>query len=227
MRRFILFLIFLITAALLFPRLPDLLSRKDALPPMADALYVFPGKLETRAKCAARLYKAGLAPVVVFTGGRIRPELRALGMPFSDAELGAKMAAQAGVPPSKEVIIPAGRSTWADAVAVGKWARETGNRRIIAVTSPSHARRAGESLRLAIEPLGGEVWVTTCERSYSEIPRWWWYEKTLIEVANETIKLGLYLFKFFLPSWVQAPPPADDMPLENMPASTPGRNNSA
>ena len=92
MRRFFLFLSILILAALLFPRLPDLLSRKDVLPPKADALYVFPGKLETRAKCAARLYRAGLAPMVVFTGSRIRPELRAIGMPFSDAALGAKMA---------------------------------------------------------------------------------------------------------------------------------------
>lgn len=207
MRVFLQILTLLGIGLLAFPYLPDLLSRSDQLPPTADALYVFPGKLETRAKCAARLFSENLAPLVVFTGSRIRPELRAVGMPFSDAELGAKMAARAGVPPSAEVIIPAGRSTWADATAVGQWVRETGNRNIIAVTSPSHARRAGESLRIALEPLGGKVWVTTCERSYSDIPGWWWHEKPLIEVTNEAIKLFLYLGKYFVPNWLGFQPP--------------------
>jgi uncharacterized SAM-binding protein YcdF (DUF218 family) len=203
---------------LAFPYLPDLLSRSDQLPPTADALYVFPGKLETRAKCSARLFRQGLAPLVVFTGSRIRPELRAIGMPYSDAELGAKLAARAGVPTSAEIIIPAGRSTWADAAAVSQWAQQTGNRRIIAVTSPSHARRAGESLRIALEPLGGKVWVTTCERSYSDISGWWWHEKPLIEVTNETIKLGLYLFKYFLPSWLSLTPDSPPAGVDPQPA---------
>lgn len=203
---------------LAFPYLPDLLSRSDQLPPTADALYVFPGKLETRAKCSARLFRQGLAPLVVFTGSRIRPELRAIGMPYSDAELGAKLAARAGVPTSAEIIIPAGRSTWADAAAVSQWAEQTGNRRIIAVTSPSHARRAGESLRIALEPLGGKVWVTTCERSYSDISGWWWHEKPLIEVTNETIKLGLYLFKYFLPSWLSLTPDSPSAGVDPQPA---------
>ena len=218
MRRFLPILTGLASGGLAFPYLPDLLSRSDKLPPTADALYVFPGKLETRAKCSARLFRQGLAPLVVFTGSRIRPELRAVGMPYSDAELGAKLAARAGVPASAEVIIPSGRSTWADAAAVSEWAAQTGNRSISAVTSPSHARRAGESLRIALEPIGGKVWMTTCERSYSDISGWWWHEKPLIEVSNETIKLGLYLFKYFLPSWLGLSPEAPSTEIQPQPA---------
>ncbi len=192
----------------LAPWIPSVLERRDALPEHADAIYVLPGKLETRARCAARLHAAGKAPWLIFTGGRVRPELRALGYPLSDAAVGAEFAARAGVPREAEIVLSTGRSTWEDAGAVADWVRQTGLGKIIAVTSPTHARRAGETLRLALAPLGGQVWVTSCETLYTPATRWWWYETPLIEVNNEFFKLGLYTFRYFLPTWLglRSPP---------------------
>ncbi|MFP6664245.1 MAG: YdcF family protein [Deltaproteobacteria bacterium] len=196
----------------LLPWIPSLLERRDAMPEHADAIYVLPGKLETRARCAARLHAAGKAPWLLFTGARVRPELRALGYPLSDAAVGAEFATRAGVARKAQIVLPLGRSTWEDAGAVADWARQTGLRKIIAVTSPTHARRAGESLRLALAPLGGEVWVTSCESLYTPAMRWWWYETPLIEVNNEFIKLGLYTFRYFIPTWLGLRPPPGSSP---------------
>lgn len=200
---------------------PYALHRRDPLPPDADAIYVLPGKLETRARCAARLFRAGHAPWLIFTGGRIRPELRALGFPLTEAEVGAEFATRAGVPPESQVVLPTARSTWEDAAALGRWARESGQRRIIAVTSPTHARRAGESLRLALAPLGGEVFVHTCETFYTPRTRWWRYEQPLVEVNNEFLKLLLYTTQYFVPTWLGLRPPPGSEPAPTAPPAAP------
>ena len=214
MRRILLLVGLLLIVLGSVPFLPYALERRDPLPGDADAIYVLPGKLETRARCAARLFEAGHAPWMIFTGGRVRPELRALGFPLTDAEVGAEFASRAGVPRENQVVLPTARSTWDDAAAVGRWARQSGLNRIIAVTSPTHARRAGESLRLALEPIGGEVFVRSCETFYTPRTGWWRFEQPLIEVNNEFLKLLLYTWRYFLPTWLglRPPPGAEESP---------------
>ena len=110
---------------------------------LADALYVFPGRVPQRAECAADLFHDGWAPTVVVTGERIRPELVAIGTPISDAEINARILAQGGVPRDAITVLREGTSTREDAEALRGWASTQGSvRSITAVTSPTHSRRA-------------------------------------------------------------------------------------
>lgn len=186
--------------AALVAALPTLLAASDPLPPRADAIFVFPGEVPERARCAAELYRRGLAPLVVFSGASVRPELASLGSSLPDAAVGALVAREAGVPTHAEVVLPEGTSTWEDAKALGRWAADHGARIVIAVTSPLHVRRARRSLRLALEPSGTEVRVLGCGSRYPLGTTWFVEERPLIAVTNEALKLLLYAVRYFGPA---------------------------
>jgi uncharacterized SAM-binding protein YcdF (DUF218 family) len=157
----------------------------------ADALYVFPGGVPTRSECAADLYRREMAPRVVVSGERVRPELEAVGLPLSDAQVNARVLARHGVPPDRVVILEEGTSTFEDAGALRRWALgQPGVHRILAVTSPTHSRRARRTLRRAFRDSGIEVAVHPCPADVP--PQWWRHEDSLLRVINEYIKLAYY-----------------------------------
>lgn len=188
----------LATVAVLF-RLPALLEGIDEVPVRADALYVFPGENPARPLCAVELWRRGLAPVVVFTGGSLDRTLSALGEPATDAEVGARIAVRAGLPREAVVVLGEGTSTWEDSVAIASWAVASGSRSIVAVTSPLHARRARRSLRLALRDTGIPAQVVACGPRLASTA-WWWDEKSLVAVVVETAKSALYEIRHFLPA---------------------------
>jgi uncharacterized SAM-binding protein YcdF (DUF218 family) len=201
----------LLTAALILalPWLPALLRASDPLPVRADAIYVFAGKVPERARCAAELYRAGLAPTVVFGGASVRPELEAIGSPLSDAAVNALVARQGGVPEAAEVVLPLGTSTWEDAYVLRDWIQSSGARTVVAVTSPIHSRRARRTLRFAIPPAAADVRVVACGESYPPGSGWYLDEQGLVSVTNEVLKLMLYSVRYFLPAALGlAPEPA-------------------
>jgi uncharacterized SAM-binding protein YcdF (DUF218 family) len=157
----------------------------------SDALYVFPGAVPERASCAADLFRRGMAPTVVVTGERIRPELTVVGIPLSDAEINARVLAHEGLPRNAIVVRPEGTSTWEDAHALRAWAVEqAGLRRLTAVTSPQHARRARRTLHAAFRGTGIDVRVWPCPAA---LPAdWWRREETVLPVINEFLKLTYY-----------------------------------
>ena len=187
--------------------LPRLLTVSDPLPSRADAIFVFAGDLPERARCAAELYRRGLAPLVVFSGAGIRPELVAVGRPLSDAAVGALVATAAGVPPAAERVIPLGTSTWEDAGVLRRWMQSAGARSVIAVTSPLHSRRARRSIRLALEPIGAEPSLIACGPRLPIGSAWWFAERPLIAVFTESAKLALYALRYFLPTSLGLSPP--------------------
>jgi uncharacterized SAM-binding protein YcdF (DUF218 family) len=157
----------------------------------SDALYVFPGSVPQRAECAAALFRDGLAPRILVTGEKVRPELVAVGMPLSDAEVNARVLYQHGVPPEAVVIRSRGTSTWEDALALRDWAtKESGLRHLTAVTSPHHSRRARRTLRAAFRGTGIDVRVQPCPAM--SIDDWWRHEDTALPVINEYLKLIYY-----------------------------------
>jgi len=186
--------------ALALPFTPRLLEASDPLPERADAIFVFAGQVPDRAECASELYRRGIAPIVILTGESIRPELAAAGVPLSDAELNARIVTQAGVPASAQRVIPLGTSTWEEAGVLRRWVSEHGAHSVVAVTSPTHSRRARASLRIALEPLGVDVHMSPCGARYDLRSRWWLEERPLVNVTDETLKLGLYLVRYFVPS---------------------------
>lgn len=118
-------------------------------PAPADAIVVLGAKvwedqpspaLRERAERGAALYRAGVAPVIVATGG-LGP------WPPTEAESIARVARGAGVPDSAIVIEDHAHSTEASADNVADLARRYGWRSIVVVSDPYHLLRAGWMFR--------------------------------------------------------------------------------
>lgn len=195
--------------------LPSFLVVADSLPARADAIYVFPGELPERVRCAAELYRRGIAPLVVFSGGSIRPELEVIGAPLTDAAVGALLAARSGVPASAEVVLPQGTSTWEDAGILRHWAEAAGSRQVVAVTSPLHSRRARHTLRLTLEPIGTRVFVVPCGPRLPTTGAWWLEERPLLSAVSEMLKLALYWVRYFAPTALGLTPPPGATPRDS------------
>ncbi len=210
MRRLLRPLVPLVLLAAAVPWLPRVLSASDPLPAHADALYVFAGDVPDRPRCAAELYAKGVAPRVVFGGSRIAPELAAVERPMTDAAVNATIAMQAGLPIEAAVVLPEGTSTWEDAGVLRRWAEREDVRSIVAVTSPLHSRRARMTLDLVERASGVGIAVVACREPLSPGSLWWLEERPLVQVANETLKLGLYLVRYVLPARLGLRPPPGD-----------------
>jgi uncharacterized SAM-binding protein YcdF (DUF218 family) len=102
--------------------------------------------LRARLDHALRLYRDGLAPVVVVTGG-IGPRDTT-----SEALVGQRYLATHGVPIGSVVAQPEGRTTMASMTAVAQWLRRRGLRRVLLVSDPFHMFRLRlEARRTALE----------------------------------------------------------------------------
>lgn len=210
MRRLLRLLAPLLLVVAIVPWLPRLLTATDPLPPRADAIFVFAGDVPDRARCAAELYARGVAPLVVFGGGRLAPELIAVDRPMTDAAVNATVAMQAGLPIEATVVLPEGTSTWEDAGVLRRWAEGKGARTVVAVTSAIHSRRARLTLALAARPSGLELAVYSCGEPQGPASLWWLEERPLVQVSNETIKLGLYAARYLAPAWLGLGPAPGD-----------------
>jgi uncharacterized SAM-binding protein YcdF (DUF218 family) len=180
-----------------------------------------------RARCAAQLYRDGLAPLILFSGGRIAPELAVVGRPLPDAQVNAAVAAREGVPGPAIQVLSAGTSTWEDAGVLRSWLLAHPAHEVLAVTSAIHSRRALRTLRIALDGTGASVRITSCEPPASPTSLWWLEERPLVQVLNETAKLLLYTFRYFLPAAVGLldPPPsvrlAEEAPAQTSSSSPP------
>ncbi|MDG2303903.1 MAG: ElyC/SanA/YdcF family protein [Candidatus Binatia bacterium] len=194
----ILWLIACVLAVGLVCLVPQFLAISGEIPSSAQAIYVFPGQVPERAECGAALYRQGVAPKVVFSGGRVDTELAAIGHPIDDATLNARIAHDHGVPDEAEVLLHAGSSTWEDALALGAWMRSADVREVIAVTSPTHSRRAQLTLWLSLGDLGDGIRVYRCGTIYG--PLWWTRERSIVRVTLEALKFGFYAIRYFVPA---------------------------
>ena len=92
---------------------------------------------------AARLFKAGRAPLVVLSGGT----LSELGMDWPEAPAMAGFLGDLGVPESAILLESESRTTHENAVFTERLLRERGIRRILLVTSALHMPRALATFR--------------------------------------------------------------------------------
>jgi uncharacterized SAM-binding protein YcdF (DUF218 family) len=214
-RRLLRTLVPILLLAAAVPWLPRLLTATDPLPSHADALYVFPGDVPDRPRCGVELWKRGIAPRIAFSGGRILPELEAVERPMTDAAVNATIAMQAGLPIEAAVVLPEGTSTWEDAGALRRWAEGAGVHSVVVVTSPIHSRRARLTLDQVTRATGIQIAVVACGEPAAPGSLWFVEERPLVQVANETLKLGLYLVRYLVPTWLGVrPPPGDAAPLQ-------------
>lgn len=169
------------------------LSVHDALQ-KADAIFIFGGDPDIRPYAAAELYHKGLAPRILVPGmetGRLAAD----GLVPPQTELFLRVLKKEGVPDSVVQVlnIPGGTtSTTDDARVLRDWLRRTHARRVIAVTTTYHTRRARLSLRRALKGMDVRVMMYGAStRGYSE-RNWWHSESGMVTYFNEYLKLARY-----------------------------------
>lgn len=111
--------------------------------------------LRARLDHALQLYREGLAPRVVVTGGVGR------GDTTSEAIVGRNYLLSQQVPPTAVVVQPQGRSTQASMTAVADWLGAEHLNRVILVSDPFHMLR----LRLEARRTGLEAYTSPTESS--------------------------------------------------------------
>ena len=111
--------------------------------------------LRARLDHALGLYRDGLAPVVVVTGGV------GLGDTTSEALVGKRYLAAHGIPIKSVIAQPQGRTTMASMTAVAQWLRRRGLRRVLLVSDPFHMFR----LRLEARRTSLEAYTSPTESS--------------------------------------------------------------
>lgn len=128
-------------------------ARSDAIVVLGAAQY--DGRpspvLRSRLDHALALYRAGVSPTVVLTGGN-RPGDR-----FTEAFAGYRYLAQRGVPRTDLMIVDDGNSTWDSMAATKRVLSRDGTNRVTLVSDSYHSKRlqgiAGElGLTAAVSP---------------------------------------------------------------------------
>jgi uncharacterized SAM-binding protein YcdF (DUF218 family) len=131
------------------------LSRQDEHVP-ADAIVVlgaahYVGRpspvLRARLDHAAELFREGLAPIIIVTGGM------ATGDAVSEATVGHQYLVGVGVPGSAVVVRPEGRNSRESVASAAAWLEEHGLQEVLLVSDPFHmARLAAEARGHGLRP---------------------------------------------------------------------------
>jgi uncharacterized SAM-binding protein YcdF (DUF218 family) len=150
----------------------------------SDAIVAISGDTGARADTAITLWKAGWAPIIIFSGSAIDPES------VSSAEIMRREAIRQGVPEAATVVEPASATTEENAAEVAKLMVQRKLRTAILVTSPYHQRRAALEFTRALTPSG-----LTFLNHPARDPEWnaflWWrHEPQRSRTLLELVKLG-------------------------------------
>jgi vancomycin permeability regulator SanA len=105
-------------------------------------------RLRARLDRGAELYRQGLVPRIVVSGGRGRSG-------FEEADVMRGYLVAAGVPADRVVADRSGVDTWASARFVADLAKRTGARRVLVVSQFFHVPRAKLAMRRAGLRVGG------------------------------------------------------------------------
>lgn len=188
----------LVLAAIFFAlRVPMLVGVAHALDvedpiERSDLIFVHMGALEVRPIYAASLFRRGVAPRVVLA--RPSDELAVkMGIVPDEADASARLMQRLGVPASAVTIIeyPGGTtSTTDEAAALRTYLQRHPARRVTAVTSRYHTRRARWNLRRQLRGLPVELRMAgTTDPSFDE-SNWWRDEKGLVYCIEEYLKFA-------------------------------------
>ncbi len=185
-----------LTAPAWLPGVAAALIDEDPLGP-ADLLVVLSGSIPDRPRYAADLFHQGLAPRLFCASSQVPDLLVAAGRPMTQAEISAALLRRYGVPEQAILVVNRSTSTFEELSLVRDTMADRGWKRAILVSSPTHLRR----IRITwdrLNPRGGPVAILRAT-PYSNFHRgaWWRYERDLIAVQNEYVKIAWYLLFTF------------------------------
>jgi uncharacterized SAM-binding protein YcdF (DUF218 family) len=165
----------------------------ERLPQHADAIVVLGGggRNGSRELQAARLYAAGLAPLVITTGGPVAGlETRATYSQWSIDRL-----VRRGVPPRAVMATNEGDSTFTDAEGVRRLAEARGWHDLLLVTDSWHTRRTDVLFQHAFRDSGVRLWISPAPGAPGDTfdqAAWWRDEDAIQAVLTEYIKLASF-----------------------------------
>jgi uncharacterized SAM-binding protein YcdF (DUF218 family) len=191
----------LLLVALRVPLLKGLASWwiVDEAPVAAEAIVVLGGGEEYRPFAAARLWKSGLAPVILVPEVKRSPT-EELGLRLGTTTIILGVLKSEGVPDS--AIVRIGKdvtSTREEALAVKEWAAGTGRAggagwRLLIPTDPFPTRRTNWLFEKTMPGL--EAVVVRTDPPDMDVEAWWTRENSLISFNNECVKYLLYRLKY-------------------------------
>ena len=162
----------------------------------ADAVVVLGGGLPQRPIEAARLYKAGMASIVVYTDVKTSMAAREE-LVKPETVLTRQLLLKEGVPESALVCVGHSVSnTYEECVAVRDWLKQSDARSLVIPTDEFHSRRVRwlfhkmlkfDGVRIEVEPVVNPDFAST---------NWWQNEAGVINFQNEIIKYGYYRLKY-------------------------------
>jgi uncharacterized SAM-binding protein YcdF (DUF218 family) len=156
----------------------------------ADVIFVFAGEAYVRPTRAAELYGQGVAPVIVIP----RPEdgpAQAAGVQMNPTDASVLLMERLGVPRTSIVtltVLGGSTSTIEDARLFRPYVERNGIRRVIAVTSNFHTRRARWVLRRALDGLPVDIRMAGANDPRYDERSWWKTESGLIAYVEEYLK---------------------------------------
>lgn len=185
-----------IATAVFLPFAGRYLVREDPLA-HADAIFVLDGTRVERWLEAVDLYKAGYAPVIVLSPGRMEDAeaiLQARGIRYpANAALARDAMVQMGIDASA-VMLPQGSvdNTGQEADMLRALAAERGWRTVIVITSKYHSRRARFAFRREFRDSNTSVSLRLTRYDTSDPAHWWRHRPDIRYVLSELQKLLLY-----------------------------------
>jgi len=174
----------------------------DEPPQLAEAIVVLGGGEDYRPYAAARLWKEGLAPVVLVPDVRLSPT-QSLGLVPGTTTVILGVLKAEGVP--DHAVVKIGKdvsSTREEALAVKEWAAGAGSVqakggtgwRLLIPTDPFPTRRTNWLFEKTIP--GCDATVVRTDPRDLDVERWWTSERSLISFQNEVVKYVLYRVKY-------------------------------
>jgi uncharacterized SAM-binding protein YcdF (DUF218 family) len=187
---FIVVLLLLCLAAILFLRVGLWLVREDA-PVKCSAIVVLSGEMPGRALQAAKIYKQGYAPEVWLTQP-IEPRriMAALGVPFDgEEENSRRVLLHEGVPEKAIRVLSPGIINTADEMEViANSMKIAKSAAVIVVTSKAHTRRV-RVLWNRLETGRGQIMVRAAETDPFDATHWWRSTSDALDVVREVLGL--------------------------------------
>jgi len=175
-----------------------LLVAEDS-PEKADLIIVLMGSGPDRILGAVDLYKEGYAPCILMVEnwepGYELLESRGVKVP-RDAELGAIIGTQLGVPKEAFIILPGdARSTKDEATIVNEYLQERPEiDKVLLVSSQYHSLRSAKIFQWTMKGLNREVHIISCPTRYDDFnpSAWWKSREDTKRVFMEYMKLAYF-----------------------------------
>ena len=176
-------LLSIVSGTVAFLALGSWLATEDPLA-KADAIVAISGDTGARTETAVALWKAGWAPLIIFSGAAIDPES------VSSAEIMRREAIRQGVPESATLIEPNSTTTDENATEVAKLMTDRKLGSAILVTSPWHQRRASMAFSRAFAPAAIKLRNYPARDPQWNPQLWWQHEPMRSQTLLELAKLG-------------------------------------